>query len=49
LYHGLDLESGTGGTGKEANSLNGFVLTFMGEETDFPQGISQTIVDTLIV
>jgi hypothetical protein len=49
LYHGLDLESGTGGTGQEANSLNGFVLTFMGEETDFPQGISQTIVDTLIV
>ncbi len=49
-YNGLDLQpGGTGGTGKEANSLNGFNLTFMGEETDYPYGISQSIVDTLVV
>jgi hypothetical protein len=49
LYHGLDLATGTAGTGKEAASLNGFALSFTGEEADFPQGISQSIVDTLIV
>jgi len=48
LYNGLDLTTGTGGTGKEANSLNGFNLTFTGEENDYPQGISQSIVDSLV-
>lgn len=49
-YNGLDLQpGGTGGTGKEANSLNGFNLTFMGEELDYPPGIAQNILDTLIV
>lgn len=48
-YNGLDLQPGsTGGTGKEANSLNGFNLNFQGEEVDFPYGISQAIVDTLV-
>lgn len=46
--NGLDLTTGTAGTGKAATSLNGFVLTFTGEETNFPYGISQTIVDTLV-
>lgn len=45
---GLDLTTGTSGTGKEANSLNGFNLTFTGEELEYPYGISQTIVDTLV-
>lgn len=46
--HGLDLSEGTAGTGKEATSLNGFVLTFTGEANNFPYGISQAIVDTLV-
>jgi len=45
---GLDLSAGTGGTGKEASSLNGFNLTFTGEELEYPYGISQSIVDTLV-
>lgn len=44
IVNGLDLSTGTGGTGKEANSLNGFNLTFTGEENDFPPGISQAII-----
>lgn len=47
--NGLDLTTGTGGTGKEANSLSGFNLTFTGEELEYPYGISQAIIDTLIV
>lgn len=47
-YNGLDLSEGTAGTGKEANSLNGFNLTFTGEENDYPYGIAQAIVDTLV-
>lgn len=46
--NGLDLTTGTAGTGKDANSLNGFNLTFTGEELEYPYGISQTIVDTLV-
>jgi len=45
---GLDLSTGTGGTGKEASSLNGFNLTFTGEELEYPYGIAQGIVDTLV-
>lgn len=48
LYNGLDLTTGTAGTGKEANSLNGYNLTFTGEELDYPPSISSTIINTLI-
>lgn len=46
--NGLDLSSGTAGTGKAASDLNGFVLTFTGEERTYPYGISEAIVTTLI-
>ena len=45
---GLDLTTGTGGTGKDANSLNGFNLTFTGEELEYPYGISAGIIATLV-
>ena len=45
---GLDLTTGTGGTGKEATSLNGFNLTFTGEELEYPYGISAGIIATLV-
>lgn len=48
FYRGLDLISGTGGTGKAAADLNGFNLVFQGEELDYPKGISQAIVDSLL-
>lgn len=47
-YNGLDLTTGTAGTGKGASDLNGFVLTFTGEEKDYPLGISEAIVTSLI-
>jgi hypothetical protein len=47
-YNGLDLSTGTAGTGKTANDLNGFVLTFTGEEKTYPLGVSSAIVTTLI-
>lgn len=45
---GLDLTTGTAGTGKEANSLNGFNLTFTGEETQYPYGMTAEQVATLV-
>lgn len=48
VYNGLDLTTGTAGTGKDANSLNGFVLTFTGMENDYPYGISSAIIATLV-
>jgi hypothetical protein len=47
-YNGLDLSTGTAGTGKSASDLNGFVLTFSGEERTYPLGVSSAIVTTLI-
>ena len=46
--NGLDLSTGTAGTGKAASDLNGFVLTFTGEEKTYPLGVSQAIVTSLI-
>ena len=48
VTRGLDLTTGTAGTGKEANSLNGFNLTFTGEEPEYPYGISSAIIATLV-
>jgi len=45
---GMDLTTGTAGTGKEATSLNGFNLTFTGNELEYPYGISAAIVATLV-
>jgi len=45
---GLDLTTGTSGTGKEATSLNGFNLTFTGNELEYPYGISSVIVASLV-
>ena len=47
-YNGLDLTTGTAGTGKAASDLNGFTLTYTGEERTYPLGVSQAIVTTLI-
>lgn len=49
LNNGLDLTTGAAGTGKEANSLNGYNLTLTGEELDYPPSISQAIINTITV
>ena len=48
ITNGLDLTTGTGGSGKEANSLNGFNLTFTGEELDYPPTIPAALLASLL-
>ena len=47
-YRGLDLETGVGQTGKAAADMNGFTLTFSGDELDYPLTMTQAQVTAVI-
>jgi hypothetical protein len=48
-YRGLEISEGTGQTGTASADLNGFNITFTGDELDLPVAIPSNLIAALIV
>lgn len=46
-YRGLEISEGTGQTGTASADLNGFNITFTGDELDLPIEVDSTLIATL--